>query len=123
MGELQLNIEAADGAEVYFADVALPLPIPQLFTYRIPEEFIELLQPGIRVIVQFGRQKVVTGIIDNIHQKAPEIYVAKPILDVLDAEPVVTPQQTELMKWMAAYYMCTLGEVLNAALPSGFKAQ
>ncbi len=121
MGELQLNIEAADGAEVYFADVALPLPIPQLFTYKIPEEFIELLQPGIRVIVQFGRQKVVTGIIDNIHQKAPEIYVAKPILDVLDAEPVVTPQQTELMKWMATYYMCTLGEVLNAALPSGLK--
>ncbi len=121
MGELQLNIDAPEGSKVYFADVALPLPIPQLFTYRIPEEFLELLQPGIRVIVQFGRQKVVTGIIDNIHQNAPEIYAAKPILDVLDAEPVVTPQQTELMKWIATYYMCTLGEVLNAALPSGLK--
>ncbi|WP_139135159.1 primosomal protein N' [Roseivirga sp. 4D4] len=121
MGELQLNIDAPDSGEIYFADVALPLPIPQLFTYRIPDEFLELLQPGIRVIVQFGRQKVVTGIIDNIHQNAPEIYVAKPILDILDAEPVVTNQQTQLMKWMAGYYMCTLGEVLNAGLPSGLK--
>ncbi len=121
MGELQLNIDAPDSGEIYFADVALPLPIPQLFTYRIPNEFLELLQPGIRVIVQFGRQKVVTGIIDNIHQNAPEIYAAKPILDILDAEPVVTDQQTQLMKWMASYYMCTLGEVLNAGLPSGLK--
>ncbi|OEK03715.1 primosomal protein N' [Roseivirga sp. 4D4] len=114
-------MDAPDSGEIYFADVALPLPIPQLFTYRIPDEFLELLQPGIRVIVQFGRQKVVTGIIDNIHQNAPEIYVAKPILDILDAEPVVTNQQTQLMKWMAGYYMCTLGEVLNAGLPSGLK--
>lgn len=121
MSELQLNIDAPDGAEVYFADIALPIPIPQLFTYRVPDEFLELMQPGIRVIVQFGRQKIVTGIVDNIHQKAPEIYVAKPILDVMDAEPILTPQQTQLLKWMSGYYMCTLGEVLNAALPSGLK--
>ena len=121
MSELQLNIDAPKGEEAYFADIALPVPIPQLFTYRIPSEFLELLQPGIRVIVQFGRQKVVTGVVDNIHQKAPEVYTAKPILDVLDAEPVLTPQQTLLLKWISSYYMCTLGEVLNAALPSGLK--
>lgn len=121
MSELQLNIDAPDGDNIYFADVALPLPIPQLFTYRIPSEFMELLQPGIRVIVQFGRQKVVTGIVDNIHQNAPEVYTAKAILDVMDADPILTPQQTDLMKWMSRYYMCTLGEVLNAALPSGLK--
>ncbi len=121
MSELQLNIDAPDGDEIYFADIALPLPIPQLFTYRIPGEFLELLQPGIRVIVQFGRQKVVTGVVDNIHQKAPEVYTAKPILDVMDASPIITPQQTELMKWISSYYMSTLGEVLNAALPSGLK--
>ena len=121
MSELQLNIDAPDGGEVYFADIALPKPIPQLFTYRVPAEFLELMQPGIRVIVQFGRQKVVTGIVDNVHKKAPEIYVAKPILDVMDADPILTPQQTQLLKWMAGYYMCTLGEVLNAALPSGLK--
>jgi len=121
LGELQLNIDAPESGEIHFADIALPIPIPQLFTYRIPDEFLELMQPGVRVIVQFGRKKVVTGIVDNIHKKAPEIYVAKPILDVMDAEPVLTTQQTKLMKWMAGYYMCTYGEVLNAALPSGLK--
>ncbi|MFY0594289.1 replication restart helicase PriA [Roseivirga sp.] len=121
MSELQLNIDAPESGAVYFADIALPIPIPQLFTYRVPTEFLELMQPGIRVIVQFGRQKVVTGVVDNIHQKAPEVYVAKPILDVMDGEPILSPEQTKLMKWMAGYYMCTYGEVLNAALPSGLK--
>ncbi|OEK05550.1 primosomal protein N' [Roseivirga misakiensis] len=114
-------MDAPDSGEIYFADIALPIPIPQLFTYRVPTEFVELMQPGIRVIVQFGRQKVVTGIVDNIHQKAPEVYAAKPILDVMDGEPILTEAQTQLMKWMAGYYMCTYGEVLNAALPSGLK--
>lgn len=121
MSSLQLNIDAPEGTTTYFADVALPLPIPQLFTYRIPSEFLELIKPGIRVIVSFGRQKVVTGLVDSMHQKAPEVYTAKPILDVLDAEPVVTPLQVEMMKWMSNYYLCTYGEVINAALPSGLK--
>lgn len=121
MTSLQLNIDAPEGAATYFADVALPLPIPQLFTYRIPSEFLELVKPGIRVIVSFGRQKVVTGLVDAVHEKAPEVYTAKPILDVLDAEPVVTTQQIGMMKWMSNYYLCTYGEVLNAALPSGLK--
>ena len=121
MTSLQLNIDAPEGELTYFADVALPIPIPQLFTYRIPSEFLELAKPGIRVIVSFGRQKVVTGLIDKVHQKAPTIYTAKPLLDILDAEPVVTSTQLQMMKWMSDYYLCTYGEVLNAALPSGLK--
>ncbi|MEC7754001.1 MAG: primosomal protein N' [Bacteroidota bacterium] len=121
MSSLQLNIDAPEGETTYFADVALPIPIARLFTYRVPTEFQELAKPGVRVIVQFGRQKVVTGIIDSIHRKPPEVYSAKPLLDILDAEPIVTPQQVSLMKWMSSYYLCTFGEVLNAALPSGLK--
>lgn len=121
MSSLQLNIDAPEGEATYFADVALPLPIPQLFTYRIPGEFYELIKPGIRVIVSFGRQKVVTGLVDSIHQNAPKVYTAKPILDVLDADPVVTSQQVDMMKWMSNYYLCTYGEVINAAFPSGLK--
>lgn len=121
MSSLQLNIDAPEGEATYFADVALPLPIPQLFTYRIPAEFYELIKPGIRVIVSFGRQKVITGLVDSIHQKAPKVYTAKPILDVLDADPVVTNQQVDMMKWMSNYYLCTYGEVINAAFPSGLK--
>jgi len=121
LSSLQFNIDAPEEAATYFANVALPLPIPQLFTYRIPTEFLELVKPGIRVIVSFGRQKVVTGLVDSIHQEAPKVYTAKPILDVLDAEPVVTPQQVNMMKWMSNYYLCTYGEVVNAAFPSGLK--
>ena len=121
MTSLQLNIDAPEGEATQFADVALPLPIPQRFTYRIPSEFLDLVKPGIRVIVQFGRQKVVTGLVDKVHQNPPEVYTAKPLLDILDSEPIVTPPQIQMMKWLNEYYMCTYGEVLNAGLPSGLK--
>lgn len=107
--------------DVWYANVALPLRIPELYTYRVPKEFIELVQPGIRAVVEFGRQRVITGLIDEIHQRKPEAYTTKPILDVLDAEPIVTPVQVDMMKWMSDYYLCTFGEIVNAALPSGLK--
>lgn len=107
--------------EVWYADVALPLRIPELYTYRVPKEFIALVQPGIRVVVEFGRQRVITGLINEIHQRKPEVYSTKPILDVLDAEPIVTTVQVAMMKWMSNYYLCTFGEIVNAALPSGLK--
>ncbi len=121
MSPLQLNIDAPEGEKTLFADIALPVPIPKLFTYRIPADVKDIVTVGARVIVQFGRKKVVTGIIDNIHHSPPELYVAKPILELLDTEPMVTKTQFSVMKWMASYYMCTLGEVVNAALPSGLK--
>lgn len=121
MNHLQLNLDAPDAEATLFVDVALPLPIPQFYTYRVPREYNELVKSGIRVIVQFGRQKVITGIIFRVHEKAPEIYSAKPLLDILDAEPVLQPIQLKFMQWVADYYLCTFGEVLNAALPSGLK--
>lgn len=121
MSALQLNIDAPEGKPTVFADIALPIPIPKLFTYRVPTEFSEVILVGTRVIVQFGRKKVVTGIVERLHNSPPEIYVAKPILELLDTEPVVTAIQLSVMKWIASYYMCTLGEVINAALPSGLK--
>lgn len=121
MSHLQLNLDAPETKNFTYVDVALPLPIPQLYTYRVPAEFLELVQKGIRVIVQFGKTKVITGVIINIHQKAPEVYSAKPLLDILDADPVLGELQIEFMQWIANYYLCTFGEVLNAALPSGLK--
>lgn len=121
MSALQLNIDAPDGKPTLFADIALPIPIPKLFTYRVPTELSDMILVGARVIVQFGRKKVVTGIVEKLHNAPPEVYVAKPILELLDTEPVVTAIQFSVMKWIAAYYMCTLGEVVNAALPSGLK--
>ena len=121
MSLLQLNLDAPEPDDTLFVDVALPLPIPQLYTYRVPTEFNELVKNGIRVIVQFGRQKVITGVIFHVHTNPPEIYTAKPLLDILDATPVLHKVQLKFMRWIADYYLCTLGEVLNAALPSGLK--
>lgn len=121
MSSLQLNLDAPESESTLFVDVALPVPIPQLYTYRVPTEFAELAKTGIRCIVQFGRQKVVTGVIMKVHTKAPEIYTAKPLLDIMDAEPVLGETQIKFMQWLAKYYMATFGEVLNATLPSGLK--
>ncbi|RIJ34018.1 replication restart helicase PriA [Pontibacter oryzae] len=104
-----------------FADVILPLPLPKLYTYRIPYEMNDEVLVGVRVIVQFGAKKVLSCIVADIHENAPADYQAKYILDVLDDKPIITKPQLRLFKWIADYYMCTLGEVINAALPSALK--
>ncbi len=105
----------------HFVDVILPVPIPKLFTYRVPMAFEQDIAIGCRVIVPFGKKKVMTGIIGKIHQTPPKEYEAKYISEVLDEVPAVLPVQISFFEWVAAYYMCTIGEVLNIALPSGLK--
>ncbi len=73
------------------------------------------------MIVQFGSKKVLTGIIALIHRRPPENYEAKYILEQLEPDPLVHDIQLRLFDWIANYYMCTVGEVLNVALPSGLK--
>jgi primosomal protein N' (replication factor Y) (superfamily II helicase) len=104
-----------------FADIILPVPIPKMFTYKIPRNLSEEIGIGFRVIVQFGKKKVLTGIIGKVHQKPPVAYEAKPILDILDNHATVNPLQIRFWAWMAEYYCCHIGEVMNAALPSGLK--
>lgn len=104
-----------------FAEVLLPVPIPKLFTYRVPARLNDNVLVGQRVIVQFGDRKVLTGVIAALHQQAPQEYEAKSILDLLDDFPAVSDLQLKLFQWIADYYLCTLGEVMNAALPSGMK--
>ncbi|WP_114749980.1 replication restart helicase PriA [Pleomorphovibrio marinus] len=104
-----------------FADVILPVPIPKLFSYRIPPEMLDKIGIGFRVIVPFGRRKILTGIVGKVHQKPPVAYEAKAILDMLDESHVANPLQINFWKWMADYYCCHIGEVMNAAIPSGLK--
>ncbi len=106
---------------VYFANILLPVPIPKLFTYRIPRSMEEEITEGTRVIVPFGKRKIITGIIGSIHQEPPVKYEAKSILEILDDRPVMTRTQLRFMQWIASYYMAAIGEVLTAALPSGLK--
>ena len=103
-----------------FADVLIPLPVKGTFTYRIPFELNEFVKEGQRVAVQFGKKKVYAGLIKKLHEEVPD-YTPKYILHLLDEEPLVNGIQFAFWEWVASYYMCTEGEVMNAALPSAFK--
>ena len=106
--------------EATYIDVILPLPIKQKFTYQLGDEHLSAAEIGCRVAVPFGRSKIYAGLIDAIHTTKPD-YEVKYIIDVLDDTPIVSSKHMELWQWMADYYMCSLGEVMNAALPSSFK--
>jgi primosomal protein N' (replication factor Y) (superfamily II helicase) len=105
----------------FFAELLLPVPIDKLFTYRVPLELNDKVSIGQRVIVQFGDRRILTGIIASLHENPPTEYEAKYILELLDADPVIHVQQLNFYQWVADYYMCTAGEVMNAALPAGLK--
>ncbi len=113
--------EPDESRKTLFAELLLPVPVPRLFTYRIPHKLNDLVRTGQRVIVQFGDRKIVTGLVFNIHEQPPKDFEAKYILEVLDDFPSVNQLQLNLFQWMADYYMCTLGEVMSAALPAGLK--
>jgi primosomal protein N' (replication factor Y) len=104
-----------------FADVILPLAVERNYTFGVPVQMQDKIKIGCRVEVQFGKRKVYSGIVKTLHQNKPDVYEVKPIRTLLDDEPIVTEQQLKFWEWMASYYACTQGEVMNAALPSHLK--
>jgi primosomal protein N' (replication factor Y) len=104
-----------------FAEVLLPLALPKVYTYRIPLQWNEIAAKFCRVIVPVGKKKRYSGIIWNIHEKAPEGREARYIEAILDESPLLDENHARFWEWMAAYYMCSLGDVMQAALPSGLK--
>lgn len=104
-----------------YVSVILPIAIPQLYTYYVPEEMLELVQFGIRVEVEFGKNKRYSALVVELHDAPPKDYSPKPLLSVIDENPIITPIQYKLWKWIADYYCCSPGEVMNAALPGNFK--
>jgi primosomal protein N' (replication factor Y) len=104
----------------YFIDVILPIPIEKLFTYQVSQTEAEFLKSGMRVAVPFGKSKIYTAIVHHIHNTAPQVYEAKEIHQILDEVPIVTQNQLKLWEWIASYYLCTLGDVMRAALPGAF---
>jgi primosomal protein N' (replication factor Y) len=105
--------------EEHFADVALPLAVKGRFSYRIPDALSDKILPGSRVIVQFGNRKFYSGIVLRVHSDKPDIENIKDITDILDPFPVVYDQELKLWEWLSEYYMCSVGEVMKAAIPSG----
>lgn len=107
----------------HYVDVLLPLPLANWYTYSLPESLEGQVQTGSRVIVSFGRKKFYTALVANVHYCPPEGYEIKDVTEVLDTRPILLPQQFRLWKWMASYYLCTMGDVYKAALPSGMKLE
>lgn len=106
-----------------YADVILPLAVAGTFTYAIGNDIRETVQTGSRVLVQFGRKKHYTAIVTAVHNRRPTGYDVKPIVAVLDPQPIVRGPQLNLWNWIADYYLCTPGEVYKAALPTGLKPE
>ena len=103
-----------------FAEVILPLAVPKPYTYSVPEELLAQVQVGMRVEVQFGGKKLYAGLVLNTHNKKPD-HTAKPILSIIDEEPIVDEQTLQFWQWLASYYACSIGEVMDAALPANLK--
>ena len=104
----------------YFVDLILPLPLDKRFTYSLTEEEAGFIVPGMRVAVQFGKNKIDTAIVAEIHDRAPQVYEAKPIHQILDEKPLLSEKQLRFWHWIATYYLCTEGDVMRAALPGAF---
>jgi len=106
-------------SKTWFADIILPLAVRGRFTYRIPDEMLERVHPGVRVSVQFGGKNIYHGIVCNIHDIKPEIKNIRSIAGLPDEVPAINEKQLRLWLWIAEYYLCAEGEVMKAALPSG----
>ena len=106
-----------------YAELILPIPLPGYFTYSIPPSLEGRVQPGVRAVVPFGKQKYYTGIVRRLTDTPPEGIEIKPLADVTDASPVVTEVQLRHWEWMADYYLCSIGDVMKAALPAGMRPE
>ena len=102
--------------------VLLPLAIPKVYSYKVDETMWEQVKYGVRVEVPL-RNKLLSGlVIEEIEEEdLHTLHKLRYIVSVIDEEPIITAEQYRLWKWMADYYMCTVGEVMNIALPSGLK--
>ena len=102
----------------FFVEVILPLSLAKTFTYSVSETEYHYIKKGMRVAVPFGKSKIYTALVIELHQNAPTLYDAKEIHQILDEKPLVTPTQIEHWQWIASYYMCAIGDVFRGAIPS-----
>lgn len=106
---------------VVYAEIIIPLALPLNYTWAIPMAFQEKVQPGIRVEVMLGKSKKYAGIIKKIHHNKPEAFEPRDIINILDNEPIIHQEQLVFWEWMSNYYMCTEGEIMQAAIPANLK--
>ncbi|PIF33981.1 replication restart DNA helicase PriA [Flavobacterium sp. 9] len=104
---------------MFFVEVVLPLSLAKTFTYRISEAEFHFIKKGMRVAVPFGKSKIYTALVIDMHQNEPSLYDAKEIHQILDEKPIATETQIKHWLWVANYYMCGIGDVYRGAFPSG----
>ncbi|MET3029064.1 primosomal protein N' [Flavobacterium sp. UW10123] len=104
---------------MHFIEVILPLSLAKTFTYRVSEAEFHFLKKGMRVAVPFGKSKIYTALVLDVHENAPTLYEAKEIHQILDEKPIATEIQIKHWLWVASYYMCGIGDVYRGAFPSG----
>ncbi len=106
-----------------YAEVILPVPVQTVFTYSVPADLSGSIRQGMRVIVPFGNRKFYSGIVNRVITEKPDIRGIRPIDSAIDLQPLVGDVQLEFWKWIAGYYMCSMGEVYRAAIPTGLKLE
>ncbi|WP_149207710.1 replication restart helicase PriA [Flavobacterium johnsoniae] len=104
---------------MFFIEVILPLSLAKTFTYRVSEAEFHFIKKGMRVAVPFGKSKIYTALVLDIHENAPTLYEAKEIHQILDERPIATEIQIKHWLWVANYYMCGIGDVYRGAFPTG----
>lgn len=104
-----------------YADVVLPVPLPGLFTYSLPEDLREQVKAGCRVMVPFGAKKTTAALVVRLHDVEPQGIALKAVVSLVDPKPIILEWQLPFWQWIADYYMCSLGEVYKAALPAPMK--
>ncbi|WP_289658427.1 replication restart helicase PriA [Flavobacterium panacagri] len=104
---------------MFFIEVILPLSLAKTFTYRVSEAEFHFIKKGMRVAVPFGKSKIYTALVLDVHENAPTLYEAKEIHQILDEKPIATETQIKHWLWVANYYMCGIGDVYRGAFPSG----
>ncbi|WP_293893137.1 primosomal protein N' [Flavobacterium sp.] len=102
----------------FFIEVIVPLSLPKTFTYKVSESEFAFIEKGMRIAVPFGKNKIYTALVIDLHQEAPTLYEAKEIHQILDEKPIVNEFQINHWFWIASYYMCNIGDVYRGALPS-----
>lgn len=106
-----------------YAQIVLPLNLKGSFTYKVPEELMSVIQPGMRVLVPFRGKKIYTGIVFEIHDIEPEGFVPREVISILDESPILPKEQIDFWNWLSAYYLCNLGEIYRFAFPSSLKLE
>lgn len=106
-----------------FAQIILPLNLKGTFTYKVPQELVDFVQPGMRVLVPFGGKKIYTGIIQKIHAERPENFEPKNLINILDESAILPPEQLKFWSWLSEYYMCNIGEIYRFAFPASLKLE